>query len=77
MIVCSCRGVSDRTLLQAIRDGANTVDEVGQRTGAGTGCGCCRGSLAQIIDRTLATTATVDPCSGGCASCPNRQSEAA
>jgi bacterioferritin-associated ferredoxin len=43
MIVCMCRGVSDRDLTEAIRRGARTLDDLSRRcNGAGTDCGGCR-----------------------------------
>ena len=38
-------------VLACIRAGASTVDEVGRRCEAGTGCGSCRGGIEAIIDR--------------------------
>lgn len=50
MIVCSCRAVSDRTVRAAIASGAETVDEVAARCGAGEQCGSCWPSLARLLD---------------------------
>jgi bacterioferritin-associated ferredoxin len=41
MFVCACKRVSDRTVEAAIASGADTVDEVGARCGAGIRCGGC------------------------------------
>jgi len=49
MIVCLCRAVSDRTIRAARAEGASTVEAIAAVTGAGTGCGCCRGAIAQIL----------------------------
>jgi bacterioferritin-associated ferredoxin len=45
MIVCMCHPVSDRDVDAVIDEGARTVEEIGQRCGAGTGCGICREEL--------------------------------
>jgi bacterioferritin-associated ferredoxin len=45
MIVCVCHPTSDRDLDAVIDDGARTVEEIGRRCGAGTGCGSCLGDL--------------------------------
>lgn len=50
MIVCHCHRVSDRDIRQAVRSGATTVDAVGARVAAGTGCGGCRPAISQLID---------------------------
>lgn len=41
MFVCACKRVSDRTVEAAIASGADTVEEVGARCGAGIRCGGC------------------------------------
>lgn len=41
--------VSEREVLMVIRAGARTVDEVGERCEAGTGCGSCRGGIEVIL----------------------------
>jgi bacterioferritin-associated ferredoxin len=51
VLVCLCHPTSDRDLEAVIDDGARTVDEIGQRCGAGTGCGAC---VPELRDR-LAT----------------------
>jgi bacterioferritin-associated ferredoxin len=51
MYVCLCRAVSDTTIVDAIRDGANTVDAVGRACEAGTQCGKCRTTIEFMILR--------------------------
>lgn len=41
--------ISEDEVIQAIRAGARTVDEVGERCEAGTGCGSCRGGIAVLL----------------------------
>ena len=53
--VCRCNNIKYRTLERAIRDGAQTIDEVARRTGATTGhCGgtCTPDILAMIAEIT-------------------------
>jgi bacterioferritin-associated ferredoxin len=45
VIVCLCHPTSDRDVDAVIDDGARTVEEIGRRCGAGTGCGTCREEL--------------------------------
>lgn len=49
MIVCHCKGVSDRTVKRAVRAGAVCVSGVGRACGAGTGCGGCHGTIEEIL----------------------------
>jgi NAD(P)H-nitrite reductase large subunit len=56
--VCGCKKVSLETVVSAVKSGANTVEKVGEITGAGTGvdevtgeaCGRCKGLIQNIID---------------------------
>ncbi|MEO0608059.1 MAG: molybdopterin-dependent oxidoreductase [Pseudomonadota bacterium] len=48
-IICSCEGVGRYTLINALRDGAATVGDLGNRTRAGTNCGSCQPELRNII----------------------------
>ena len=63
MIVCVCHPTSDRDLDAVIDEGAQTVEEIGRRCGAGTGCGSCLGDLK---DRLAARGANA--CTRDCAS---------
>jgi bacterioferritin-associated ferredoxin len=53
MIVCLCKGVSCGAIRKAIAEGARTVEEVGLSCGAGTDCGGCRGTVADIVEEEL------------------------
>lgn len=55
--VCNCRKVTESRLRVAIADGANTVESLCEATGAGTGCGSCKGELAEFVARHAVRTA--------------------
>lgn len=56
--VCGCKKVSLETVVNAVKNGADTVEKVGEITGAGTGvdeetgeeCGKCKVLIQNIID---------------------------
>ena len=50
--VCGCGKTSLKAVIDAVKNGANTVEKVGVATGAGTGedCGRCHGLIQNIID---------------------------
>ncbi|MGB4587976.1 MAG: (2Fe-2S)-binding protein [Clostridiaceae bacterium] len=56
--VCGCKNASLEAVLKAVKNGADTVEKVGEMTGAGTGineetgeaCGKCKGLIQNIID---------------------------
>jgi assimilatory nitrate reductase electron transfer subunit len=50
--VCWCNGVAVHQITAAIADGADTVEEVGACTRAGTGCGTCKGRISELLART-------------------------
>jgi nitrite reductase (NADH) large subunit len=47
--VCNCHRVTQSTLVAAIRGGCDTLACLSSKTQAGTGCGSCRGQLANLI----------------------------
>jgi bacterioferritin-associated ferredoxin len=52
MIVCLCRGVSEREIREAARCGAASIEDVARTCeGAGTECGMCRPDIEAEICR--------------------------
>jgi bacterioferritin-associated ferredoxin len=49
VIVCHCKGISDRDIRAAVRSGAACRHTVGARCAAGTGCGGCHAVIDEII----------------------------
>ena len=47
--VCNCNHVTEVTIVDAIRDGCDTLPALCNATRAGTGCGSCRGQLAGLL----------------------------
>lgn len=52
-IVCTCMSVSVKDIRKAIEDGANSVQEVQDTTGAGTVCGVCNEELVEVVNTLL------------------------
>lgn len=50
MYVCICAAVTDTQVRACIEAGACTVEEIGERCEAGTGCGSCLDGLDSMID---------------------------
>ena len=50
--VCSCKGVTEKEIIQAVKDGATTYQDIKKETGAGTG-GCkgdkCKHKIKKLI----------------------------
>lgn len=63
MIVCMCFPASERDIDAMIDDGARSVAELGERCGAGTGCGSC---VSELRDRLASKGA--NGCARDCAS---------
>lgn len=55
MLVCHCRGISDRQIRRTVRDGASSVREVARATGAGMRCGGCRDNVKRVVGEALAS----------------------
>lgn len=47
---CRCKNVSIDTIVEAVKNGAGTVEKVGEVTKAGTGCGRCASIISNIIE---------------------------
>ena len=49
MIICHCEVISDHAVVAAIDDGAHTLEQVCEATGAGQNCDGCIFSLKQLV----------------------------
>ncbi len=58
MVICHCRAVSDGLVRAAVADGAGDIDSIVRRCGAGSVCGGCRPSIAQLLADLNATPTT-------------------
>jgi len=67
MLVCHCHAVSDRKVLEVLREGARTTEDVGRACGAGTRCGGCRHALEELVAAALT-------CECGAPDCPGEHS---
>ncbi len=47
---CKCKNVSIETIVEAVKNGADTVEKVGEVTKAGIGCGRCQSIVSNIIE---------------------------
>ena len=61
MIICICRGKSDRDVNRAIENGATTLRDL-QRCGIGDQCGSCHNSLKAMLARAAAASTDAPPC---------------
>ena len=48
--VCKCQNVSVNEVVEAVKNGADTIERVMEETKAGSGCGRCNGIIQNIID---------------------------
>ena len=69
MMLCLCKGVSDRTGRLAIASGAQSVEAVGARCGAGTDCRSCRHAIQDLVDDAQAVPMACDGCQASLADC--------
>ena len=52
-IVCFCHNVRLNVLLEAIRAGAITLEEIKLKTEASTGCGGCEWDVTSVLEEEL------------------------
>lgn len=53
-IICNCRGVTAGMIKEAVEDGAQTLEEVQEKTGAGTVCGGCLSEVERLVEEFVA-----------------------
>lgn len=58
MIVCSCFGVTDRAIRDAIAAGAGAVEELADACCAGRTCGGCTPELVRLLGQRQDATTT-------------------
>jgi bacterioferritin-associated ferredoxin len=62
VIICICRGKSDREIARALDNGASSLRDL-QRCGIGDQCGSCHNSLRAMIGASAAASAAAPmPC---------------
>ena len=49
MIVCLCRGLSERDLRGVVAAGARSAEEISESCGAGADCGACLSMLDRLV----------------------------
>jgi assimilatory nitrate reductase catalytic subunit len=54
-LICTCLNVRTDAIAKALQAGAETVDAIGEATGAGTNCGSCRPELRRLVASRRAT----------------------
>jgi bacterioferritin-associated ferredoxin len=59
LIVCHCQGVSDRSIRQAVREGARSLRQVARVCRAGRICGGCHPVICEIISSEASEAAPV------------------
>ena len=52
-IICHCQEITYEEILEAINNGAHTVEEIGDVTEAGITCGSCIEDLEEILEEEL------------------------
>ncbi|HEY0159477.1 MAG TPA: (2Fe-2S)-binding protein [Thermoanaerobaculia bacterium] len=76
MIICICRGKSDRDVQKAIGNGATSVRDF-QRCGIGDQCGSCHNALRGMLARAAAEQAAQQAATDACPGCAARAAAAA
>lgn len=60
MYVCMCFAVCDREIRSCASHGARTVEDIGEATGAGTGCGSCHEHIDALLSSVHAPAALAE-----------------
>jgi bacterioferritin-associated ferredoxin len=49
VIICHCLRITDRTIRNTVREGAESREQVARACGAGSCCGGCRDAIDEIV----------------------------
>ena len=49
-VVCDCLNITNGMIRDAVYDGASTLEEVQEKTGASTVCGACLDNVKRLVD---------------------------
>jgi bacterioferritin-associated ferredoxin len=60
VIVCSCRAVSDRTLREAVANGASSAEDLSRCCDVGNRCKGCWPALERFIEQHCGAPAPLD-----------------
>ena len=60
MLICHCKGASERQIRRAVRAGAVTAPQVAEHCGAGGGCGGCIQAVEEIVKSEIQATAAAN-----------------
>ena len=63
--ICNCHHVCESALVTAIKDGCTNLPMLSASTKAGTGCGSCRGQLANLILKNAPSAGTPETAKAG------------
>lgn len=58
-LVCSCHGVNERRIRKEIDHGARTIDEIAERTSAGSCCLSCHPTIDDLLADAAVTPVRV------------------
>lgn len=64
LLVCHCKGLTDRAVRRTVNSGACSVAEVMRSCGAGGICGGCRPAIQEIVDDASAPRTVRHPFEG-------------
>lgn len=56
MYVCICNAITDRDIREAARNGACSMEALGERLKVATCCGSCRDCARQVLHEALSGT---------------------
>lgn len=53
-LICTCMGVMKSEIVDAIKGGANTFEQLSEELGVGTGCSSCVAEVNDLLDKNKA-----------------------
>ena len=58
VIVCICKNINTSQIIESVKDGARSLDDVRAKTGASSCCGKCQFNVNRLLNDQLASEAS-------------------
>lgn len=53
MYVCICKGVTDKDIHRAVKQGVSSMEELSDLTSVSRDCGCCETYASQVLQEAV------------------------
>lgn len=59
MYICICNAITEKTVIEAVNNGASTLEDLQAELGVASCCGCCAQTASEYLPQGSASTSAV------------------